>query len=46
MLEGKRKDRVFSAHDGFYELYYPVNVENKNVVLYFTDRSSYGKFGS
>ena len=36
----------FSAHDGFYELYYPIEVNAQKFVLYFTDRQEYGKYGS
>jgi hypothetical protein len=36
----------FSAHDGSYELYYPVFRENKTIVLYFSDYQRYGKMGS
>ncbi len=37
---------LFSAHDGFYELFYPVEVGAKKFVLYFSDRQRYGKSGS
>jgi hypothetical protein len=36
----------FSAHDGFYELYYPVTTASKPLVLYFSDQAPYGKYGS
>lgn len=36
----------FSAHDGFYELYYPIEIEGQTFVLYFTDYQRYGKYGS
>ena len=46
VLDGRRQDHRFSAHDGSYELYFPVKTSGKIVVLYFTDRSQYGKIGS
>ncbi len=46
VFEGQRQDIRFSAHDGSYELYYPVKTSGKIIVLYFTDRSQYGKIGS
>lgn len=33
----------FTAHNGFYEFYYPVKTSKRIIVLYFTDRSRYGK---
>ena len=46
VFEGRRQDFRFSAHDGSYELYFPVKTSGKTIVLYFTDRSQYGKIGS
>ncbi len=46
VFDGQRQDHRFSAHDGSYELYFPVKTSGKIVVLYFTDRSHYGKIGS
>lgn len=43
---GKTEKTRFSAHDGFYELYYPVKTGGRTIVLYFTDRAQYGKLGS
>ena len=43
--KGKRAHR-FSASDGFYELYFPVKIDNRMILLYFTDRQTYGKLGS
>lgn len=43
---GKTEKTRFSAHDGFYELYYPVKAGGRIIVLYFTDRTQYGKLGS
>lgn len=37
---------LFSASDGNYELYYPYERGNKVIILYFTDRKQYGKYGS
>lgn len=42
---GKRAYR-FSAADGFYELYFPVKIDDRVIILYFTDRQKYGKLGS
>lgn len=36
----------FSAHDGFYELFYPVKTERGIIVLYLSDRAAYGKISS
>lgn len=46
VFEGQRQDMRFSAHDGSYELYFPVKAAGGIVVLYFTDRAQYGKIGS
>ncbi len=46
VFEGRRQDIRFSAHDGSYELYFPLKRQGKIIVLYFTDRSQYGKIGS
>jgi hypothetical protein len=46
VFSGKEEDVWFSAHDGNYELYYPVNTNKTKIVLYFSDRQRYGKFGS
>lgn len=45
-FEESTKDYRFSAYNGFYELYYPVNANGKIIVLYLTDRKSYGNIGS
>lgn len=39
------KESRFSAHDGDYELYYPISRKNKTIVLYITDQQRYGKIG-
>jgi hypothetical protein len=36
----------FSASDGNYELFYPYVMDNKRIVLYFSDYQRYGKMGS
>ncbi len=37
----------FSAHDGYYKLYYPYHVNGKTLAVWFiTDYQSYGKIGS
>ncbi len=36
----------FSAHDGRYELYFPVKTSRGVIVLYLSDRQRYGKIGS
>ena len=36
----------FEAHSGTYVLHYPFAVEGERFVLIFSDRQSYGKFGS
>ncbi len=46
VFEGKRKEQSFSAADGHYELYFPVETEKGRAVLYFSDTSRYGKIGS
>ena len=40
------KEIRFSAQDGNYELYYPYNLQDKKIVLYFSDYQRYGKIGS
>ena len=45
-LQEQERDSYFSAHDGFYELYYPVIGEKEPLVLYFSDQNRYGKYGS
>lgn len=36
----------FSAHDGRYELFYPVTNNNQTIVLWFSEYQRYGKIGS
>ncbi len=35
----------FSSYDGKYELFYPIIIEGKKIVLYFSEYQKYGKFG-
>lgn len=44
-VEGKR-DYKFMADRGNYALYYPVEIDGKVIVLYYSDFQQYGKFGS
>jgi len=46
VFDGKTEDYKFSAHDGNYELYFPVKTSNKDVVIRLSDRRRYGKLGS
>ena len=46
VFDGNKSEYLFSASDGNYELYYPYRSGNRAVILYFTDRQRYGKFGS
>jgi len=39
-------ENKFSAADGHYELYYPVKMDNKIIILYFSENQRYGKMGS
>jgi len=38
-------DTEFSSSDGHYELYYPVKIDSKIVVLYLSESQRYGKMG-
>lgn len=40
------KEPYFISGDGNYQLYYPVKVDNKLIVLYFSEFQRYGKLGS
>jgi len=46
VFTGKDNSHLFSSHDGFYELYYPVTIDAKTIILYFTDQQRYGKYSS
>jgi hypothetical protein len=45
VFAGGHMDPRFSAHDGFYELYYPIETASRIVVLYLSTRGSFGKLG-
>jgi hypothetical protein len=46
IFAGKTSKYRFSSHDGHYELYYPVKINKRPMVFYFTDYQRYGKLGS
>ena len=46
VLEGKESKHRFSANDGRYEMYYPVNTDKGNIVIHLSQHSRYGKLGS
>lgn len=46
VFKDKNRALHFSAHDGNYELYYPVEYKGQVIVLYFNDYQRYGKYGS
>jgi hypothetical protein len=46
VFTGQQKKYKFSYRKGNYELYFPVQIDGKSVVLYFSDYQRYGKFGS
>ncbi len=46
VFAGSEKTHRFSASDGNYELYFPVESGGRSIVVYFSDRREYGKFGS
>ncbi|AZO94944.1 hypothetical protein GM661_07695 [Iocasia frigidifontis] len=46
VFDDNKNRHLFSASDGNYELYYPYQKGNKVIILYFTDRKQYGKYGS
>jgi len=46
VFSGKEKEYLFSSQDGYYEIYYPVDTDNGKVILYLSQYSRYGKFGS
>ncbi|MBI5675679.1 MAG: hypothetical protein HZC48_07645 [Nitrospirae bacterium] len=45
-FSGQEKNYKFSYRQGNYELYFPVQINGKNMVLFFSDYQQYGKFGS
>ena len=46
VFSGEKSDILFSANDGNYELWFPVNTANGIIVLYVSDWQRYGKLGS
>ena len=46
MFSGSVNKVKFSAHDGSYELYFPIMKDGNVIVLYLSDRQRYGKIGS
>ncbi len=46
VFAGQTQAPRYSAYDGHYELYYPVQTANGRLVLYVTDNQRYGKVGS
>jgi hypothetical protein len=46
VFDGKISDYNFSAHDGNYELYFPVKTKSRVIVMYLSDRQRYGRMGS
>lgn len=46
VFRNNQLEYYFSAHDGKYELFYPLEYNGQIIVLYFTDFQRYGKIGS
>jgi len=46
VFTGNDFKKKFSSSDGKYELFYPIKVENKILILFFQDQQRYGKIGS
>lgn len=46
VFNGQEKNYRFSYRKGNYELYFPVQINGKAMVLFFSDYQQYGKFGS
>lgn len=46
VFQDKLLKKNFSAYDGKYELFYPIQHNGKIIILYFQDRQRYGKIGS
>lgn len=46
VFDGQNMEYYFSAHDGNYEIYYPVKTDKGLIVLYLSQYSRYGKIGS
>lgn len=45
-FNGQERNYKFSYRQGNYELYFPVQINGKNMVLFFSDYQQYGKFDS
>lgn len=46
VFDSQSEESKFSANDGTYELYFPIVTPDRTIVIYFSDRSRYGKIGS
>lgn len=46
VFDGENTEHWFSAHDGYYEIYYPIKTDKGLIVLYLSQHSRYGKIGS
>jgi uncharacterized protein YlbG (UPF0298 family) len=46
VFSGQKSEPKYTSFDGRHELFFPVKAGSKNMVLLFSDNSSYGKFGS
>jgi hypothetical protein len=46
VFTGEEKNYKFSYRKGNYELYFPVQIDGRNIVLYLSDYQRYGKYGS
>ena len=46
VFNGESLKKHFSSNDGKYELFFPIKIENKIIILFFQDKQRYGKIGS
>lgn len=46
VFDSKTSRHLFIANQGNYQLFYPVSLNNKHYVMYFSDFQQYGKIGS
>lgn len=46
IFDGTESQYRFSSHDGRYEVYFPVNTQNGQIVIHLSQYSRYGKIGS
>jgi len=46
VFDGKTQQHLFSANNGKYEIYYPITINGKTIVIYLSQSSRYGKLGS